>query len=237
MMLKLRLILSGATLSALICSNASQAATIMKLNLGNVSPDLHMTAGGFLSTADDGNAATAGNQDTAIDFTDFLEPASDVLTPVASFTLTNLSRNGLADTTTAPGFVIQNFNSGTFDLYSPDNTLLLSGSLTTSTLTGTLSAPGAGGVFSTGIVSVTGGVFADLIVTNSLGLSMTLSEVNNSNGFTVGLDGILGEFFADSSINISGNPTSIGENFPEPGSFILAAIGLLAGSAVRRRDG
>jgi hypothetical protein len=237
MMLKLRSILAGAAICALICASATalHAATIIKLNLGNIGPDLSMTPGGLLGTANDNIVATTGNQNTAIEYTSFLDPIPDENFATASFTLSSLSRVGTADLTTQPGFAIQTYNGGSFSLFDTSDTLLLSGSIGTSSLLGTVAPPGAGGVFTIGTVSVTGGVLAGLIDTNSLALSMTLTNVNGGNGFSVDGQGVLNEFQADSSINISGNPSPVGSNFPEPGSFFLATVALLVGSAVRRR--
>src|SRR5690348_3953154 len=58
---------------ALMCltPSALRAGTILKLSLGEVGPDIGMN-GGVLSTVNDGNAATTGDQNTAVDFTDGL---------------------------------------------------------------------------------------------------------------------------------------------------------------------
>src|SRR3954471_4661218 len=187
MMLNLRSFFAGAAVCALVSTNCGSlsAGTIIKLNLGNVSPDLQMDVAGLLGTANDGINATTGDQNTDVEFTDFLEPAPDINTATASVSLHNLLRTGPADLVTNPGLVTQNFVGGSFELYDPANTLLLSGSIGTSSLVGTLSPPGAGGVFTTGPVLVTGGVMAGLVVPNSLALSMNLTNVNGGNGFSV----------------------------------------------------
>src|SRR3954466_6926413 len=98
MMLKLRAFFSAAAVCALIFANSSSlhATTIIKLNLGNTGPDLSMNGLGILGTANDGNAATTGDQDTAVDYTAFLDPLGDINTPIASFTLSNLVTAGPA---------------------------------------------------------------------------------------------------------------------------------------------
>jgi hypothetical protein len=237
MTLDLRSIFTAVAACALVYANCDSlsAATIIKLNLGNVTPDLQMNAAGLLGTANDGNNATAGDQDTDVQFTGFLEPAPDITTPIASISLSNLLRTGAADLVTNPGLVTQAFVGGSFGLYDPSNTLLLSGTISTSSLVGTLSPPGAGGVFTTGVVLVTGGVLADLIVPNSLALSLNLTNVNGGNGFSVTGGLVLNPFVTDTSLNISGNPTTIGENFPEPGTLMLAAVAMIAATGFRRR--
>jgi hypothetical protein len=226
----------GAALCALIYTNACglYASTIIKLNLGNVGPDVSMNALGILGTANDGNAVTTGDQNTDVEYTGFLEPIPDINTSVASFSLSNLARSGPA-IASIPGFVIQNFAGGTFNLYDPSNSLLLSGLLTTSSLQGTTGPPGTGAVFTTNIASVTGGSLAAFIVPTSLALSMNLTNVNGGAGFSVGDGVVLNPFVADSVVNISGDPTPLGGGLPEPGTLVLATIALFAGTAVRRR--
>jgi len=149
------------------------------------------------------------SQNTDVEYTGFLEPIPDINTSVASFSLSNLARSGPANAS-IPGFVIQNFAGGTFNLYDPSNSLLLSGLLTTSSLQGTTGPPGTGAVFTTNIASVTGGSLAAFIVPTSLALSMNLTNVNGGAGFSVGDGVLLNPFVADSVVNISGDPTPLG---------------------------
>jgi hypothetical protein len=236
MMSKLRSSLFGAAVCALIYANACalHASTIIKLNLGSVGPDVSMNAAGILGTSSDGNAGTIGDQNTNVEYTSFLEPIPDINTSIASFTLSNLAAAGPAFQP-VPGVVVQNFAGGTFNLYDPSNSLLLSGLLTTSSLQGTLGPPGTGAVFTTNVASVTGGSLAPFIVLNSLALSMNLTNVNGGAGFSLNDGVILNPFFADSFVNISGDPTDLGGGLPEPGTLVLATIALVAGAAVRRR--
>ena len=146
--------LTIVAVASLVTSSAS-AGTIIKLDLGDVgTPDIRFD-GTTLSTMNDGNAGTTGAQDTDADFHDFLSSFPDILTSTASFTIGGLTPAGVA--TTLGPLVIQNFNGGTFSLYDPANTLLLSGSLTTSALTGPIGPPATGALFTTSISSVTGG--------------------------------------------------------------------------------
>src|SRR4051812_2906375 len=100
MMLRLRMAFLKVALCALVVSFSlvSRAGTIIKLDLGGVGPDLQMNAGGVLSTVNDGHAATAGDQDTAIAYTGFLAPLFANVTPppAASFSLSGLQAVGAA---------------------------------------------------------------------------------------------------------------------------------------------
>lgn len=240
MISKLRLNFLGAAVCALISANACvlHASTIIKLNLGGVGPDLSMNALGVLGTVNDGVATTTGDQNTNVEYTSFLDPIPDINPAFGSFTLSNLA-SVPPTIPVGPGVVVQNFAGGTFNLYDPSNSLLLSGLLTTSSLTGTVGPPGTGAVFTTNIASVTGGALAPFIVPNSLALSMNLTNVNGGAGFSTtplprgGV--VLDPFLADSFVNISGEPTELGGGIPEPGTFVLATIALVAGTAVRRR--
>ena len=232
MISKIRPILLCAAACAFLCTGGLtvHAATILKLNLGGSGPDVRFAAG-VLGTSDDLNATTAGDQNTAIEYTGFLDPIPDVNTAVASFSLSGVAVVGAPS---VAGVVAQNFSGGALSLYDPSNTLLLSGTLGDSTLVGTLGPPATAAVFSTTFGSVTGGALAPFIVDNSLSLSINLTNVNGGAGLS--LDGqALGGFTADSFVNVGGNPTDAAGGLPEPGTLVLAAISLFAGVAVRRR--
>jgi hypothetical protein len=233
MLSKLRAFLLGVGVCAIVFANACalHASTILKLNLGGVGPDLSMNAG-ILGTVNDGNAGTVGQQNTDVEYTGFLEPIPDINTGNGSFTLSNLVATGPP---ISAGVVIQNFTGGTFNLFDPSNSLLLSGLLTTSSLQGTLGPPATGAVFTTNVASVTGGSLAPFIVPGSLGLSMNLTNVNGGAGFSVNDGVFLNPFVADAFVSISGNPTDLGGGLPEPGTLFLATVALVTGAAVRRR--
>jgi hypothetical protein len=232
MISKIRPFLWSAAACAFICAYGSwvDAATIMKLNLGGSGPDVSFD-GSILKTSIDSDGISTGDQNTAIEYTGFLDPIADVNTSVASFSLSGVAAVG------APNFntvVAQDFIGGTMSLYNPANTLLLSGTLGASSLVGTLGPPGTGAFFSTTFGSVTGGTLAQYIVDNSLSLSINLTNVNGGTGLS--LDGqALGGFTADSFVNVGGNPTDQGSGLPEPGTLILAATAIFAGVAARRR--
>jgi PEP-CTERM motif len=214
-------------LSSLTVLSAT-ATTIIKLDLGGVGPDIGMNAQGQLSTVDDGNAGTTGNQDTKIEFTDFLDSIPDIVTPPGSFTLSGLAVAG--PSTQIGSLVIQNFTGGQFALYDPTNILLLSGPLTNSALTGVIGAPGTGALFTTTLANATGGSLASLIQSGTLSLSLSMTNVNGGAGFSTS-DGILQPFLADGSINIAADRNQA----PEPATFALLTMGAIGLLASRRR--
>jgi hypothetical protein len=213
-----------------LLTTASRAGTIVKLDLGSdMAPDIRFD-GTTLSTMNDGNAGTTGAQDTDADFQDFLGSFPDVLTPTASFSLSGLTPSG--PPTQLGALVVQNFTGGTIQLYDPANTLLLSGSLTTSALAGPLGPPATGALFTTSIASVTGGQLAPMMIQNSLSLSMNFTDINGGAGFTLGgaAAPVLNPFSADSTLSIAAEP------IPEPTIAVLVTMaGLLSGMAMPRR--
>ncbi len=213
-----------------LLTSSANAGTIIKLDLGDVgTPDIRFD-GATLSTMNDGNAGTTGAQDTDADFHDFLSSFPDVLTSTASFSISGLTPSGPA--ATLGPIVVQNFTGGTFQLYDPANTLLLSGLLTNSAVTGLIGPPATGAHFTTSIASVTGGQLAPLIIPNSLSLSMSFTDVNGGAGFSLGgaAAPVLNPFTADTTLNIAG------ERIPEPTMLALVSIGgMLAGLAIPRR--
>ena len=212
-------------------SSFSNAATIIKLDLGSVGPDVRMTTAGVLSTVDDGDFLTTGHQNTDVEFTGFLDASNpDITTTNASFSLTNLQATGFPQV--FGSLVIQNFAGGTFNLYDPANTLLLSGPLTFSAMTGVLGPPGTGALFTTTLGTVTGGTLASSIQPGSISLSMNMTNVNGGSGFVVGAPsptfGLLQPFVADAFVNIAGE-------VPEPASVVLVLVGAIVALVARQR--
>lgn len=233
MTMKLRMFTFRGAVCALVLavSSATYAGTIIKLNLGGTGPDVAMNAGGVLATTSDGVAATTGDQNTAVEYTGFLDvPFADINTSIASYSLAGLQAVGPPQVFGT--LVIQNFTGGSFDLYDPSNNLLLSGSLTNSALTGVAGPPGTGGLFTTAVSTVTGGSLAPYIVPNSLTMSMNLTNINGGNGLSVGgaVAPVLNPFQADASVNISGD-----QLIPEPTSVLLLLTALSGAFAIRRR--
>jgi hypothetical protein len=233
-----RVLIRSAAVCALVCVVAtfSQAATIIKLNLGGVGPDVGMgpPAGqpvGVLSTVDQtGGPSPAGDQLTDIEYTGFLNFIPDLNTNTASFSLNGLNATGPANV--FGSLVIQNFIGGVFSLYDPSDSLLLQGPMGTSALSGVMGPPGTGALFVTSLTTVTGGSLMGQIAPGSVSLSMNMTNVNGGNGFQVAGGGPqLNSFVADAAISIAADPV------PEPASLILlgiSAVGALAGSRRRR---
>jgi hypothetical protein len=219
----------------LVLAGNAYAGTIIKLSLGVDTPaDVEFSGGssGVFGTADDGNGATTGDQNTAIEFGDFLDSSqTDVLTATASFTLDSLTASGPAST--FGPLVIQNFTGGTLNLYNASNVLLLSGTLANSALTGPIGAPATGALFTTSFANVTGGLLQPMILPNTLTVSMSLSDINGGAGFSVGgaTAPVLNAFRADSTHSIAAQP------IPEPvaAMLIVVASSGLAALTVRRR--
>jgi hypothetical protein len=215
-----------------IAASAAQAGTILKLNLADVGPDVGMNGLGIFQTIDDGNAATLGDQNTNIEFTGFLDFIPDVQPNIGSFSMHNLQELGPANVVGGT-IVVQNFTGGNFQLYDPANTLLLSGQLGNSAVTGVIGPPGTGALFTTTFSAVTGGTLAPQLAPNSLQLSMNMTNVNGGAGFGVAGGGpALNPFLADASVNIGADPA-----VPEPGTLALIATGACTAiaCAVRRR--
>src|SRR6476469_6445477 len=128
---KTKVVIRGITACALLWATASvtQAATIIKLNLGGVGPDVGMGApaglpAGVLGTVDQtGGPSPAGDQLTDIEYTSFLNFIPDLNTNTASFSLNGLNAVGAANV--FGSLVIQNYVGGVFSLYDPADNLLL----------------------------------------------------------------------------------------------------------------
>lgn len=179
----------------------------------------------MFGTTDDGNAATPGDQTTAIEYRDGLDFIPDLNADIASFSLTSLRDTGPA-LAVGPA-VIQNFVGGTFNLFDSANVLLFQGALGTSALTWTLGPPGS--VFTTGPALVTGGTLAPLIVPGSLSLSLTLKNITDGGAGPI-VDGGALLFTADSTVAIAAKAVS------EPTVFGLFTFGALVaiGLCLRR---
>jgi hypothetical protein len=164
---------------------------------------------------------------------DFLSFYPDILPPIGSFSLNGLTASGFASLfpIISPVLVIQDFTGGTFELYDPANTLLLSGTLDDSTLAGPLGPPATGALFTTSFSLVTGGILSPFIDKDTLTMSMSFTDVNGGAGFSVAaVAPLLNPFTADATLSMAA------DQVPEPA---LAAL-FLAGAAaliptIRRR--
>jgi hypothetical protein len=204
------------------------------LGLGSDTPPDIEFDGTTLSTIDDGDAGTTGDQNTNVDFLDFLTSFSNILTPTASYSLNGLTPAGPASVI-AGVLVIQDFTGGTFELWDPANVLLLSGVLDDSTLAGPIGPPATGALFTTSFSMVTGGLLKPLIDMDSLSVSMSFTDINSGIGLTVGIGAapLLNPFTADATLNKAAD-----QAIPEPGAMTLAAVatGLTVVFVSRRRS-
>jgi hypothetical protein len=218
-----------ATLALLFSVCASQAATIVKLDLGGVGPDLTFSggAGGLLSTIDDNPAGLTGDQATNVLFTSFL---SGLGSTTGSYSLAGATAVG-APTPLGGGVLMQNFVGGNFQIYDSFNTLLLDVNLSSSLLVG----GGNGAFFNINNGVVVGGLPAitSQLVGNSIGMSMTLTNINTTPagppGLSVGLGGFLNSFVGDATKEITGTQV------PEPTAFVLAFGSFALPLLLRRR--
>ena len=224
-MLKLKL-LATALVLALVTSSAS-ADTIIKLGLsGTGGPDVQYVAGVF-GTADDGVAGTTGLQNTNSEFTGFLDPLVADILANASFTLAGVTASGAASV--VGGVIVsQATTGGTFSLYDPSNVLLLTGVLGNGAITGS-TGNSTGSFFNTNNATFTGGSLLAYVATTPAALSLSFTNLLSGNvGAMVVNNGVLGNFVADATGNISGSAV------PEPASMALLLSGVL-GAAVRKR--
>jgi hypothetical protein len=230
MSLSLRIALTSLAVYAVLGSSAANGQTVLKLSLGNTDSDLAMDGSGVLGTVSDGNAGTLGDQNTAIEYTGFLD--SLFADGTGSFSVAGLQRTGPPSIIGAT-VIVQNFVGGSFDLYDPANSLLLHGDLTESTLTGVIGSTGTGSIFTTKVGNFTNGSLLPAFVPNSLGLSMALTNVNGGNGFLVsGSPFTLQSFTTDASVSISGEG---GLGIPEPASIAIVLLGAVGFTLVGRR--
>jgi len=216
------------TLALFLSVGSSQAATIIKLDLGGVGPDLTFSppvSPGILSTIDDNPAGLAGDQATNILFTSFL---SGLGSTTGSYSLSGAAAAG-APTPLGGGVLMQNFVGGNFKIFDSTNTLLLDVNLSTSLLVG----GGNGAFFNINNGTVIGGLPAitSQLVGNSIGMSMTLTNINSPGGpgLSVGGGGLLNPFVGDATKEITATQV------PEPAAMLLALCFSAVPMLLRRR--
>jgi hypothetical protein len=232
-----KIVIQTLSVCALVCvaTTFAQAATIIKLNLGGVGPDVGMGAPagqppGVLSTIDQtGGPPPTGDQFTDIEYTGFLNFIPDLNTNNATFSLNGL--NAVGPPNVFGTLVIQNFFGGVFSLYDPADNLLLQGPLTNSALTGVIGPPGTGALFTTTLGSATGGSLLPFIAPGTVSLSMNMTNVSGGLGFSVGPGPVLNPFLADASVNIAADFSGV----PEPATMTLIGLGSLAALVIGRR--
>jgi hypothetical protein len=225
--------LRAAALTAVLLASAhvANAATIIKLSLGDTGPDIEYS-GGTLSTFDDGDNTTLGDQNTDITFLDFLSDIANIDTPIASYSLSNVLATGPA---VLFGGITQQFNGGEFQLYDDSDNLLLDVDLGASVLN-VNPAGGTGSVFSITSGNIVGGSLQSRIIDDTIEFSIGLAGITPTAGplFVPGISippvtlGTLGNFQADASQLIAGE-------IPEPTSAVMVALaGLFALPVLRR---
>jgi hypothetical protein len=228
MMHCLRILTVGFALCVVVGASpiATHAEEIIDLSAGGVATIGVGYNGGVLSTV--------GPQDTPVQYKTFLDWLDDIPGPGASITIQGLTR--LGDAAVMGALIIQPFTGGTFSLYHPDSTLLLSGDLSPSGLAGTIGQPN-GTLYTTSVSTVTGGALAGELIADSLVFQMHVSNVNGGAGFSVTptgpMSGVLNDFTADVTVDIEASP------IPEPTSLLLmaaAAAPVFIARRARRRD-
>lgn len=236
MKIQLRLIASVALAVALSSFQVAHAGTIIKLSLGSDAAADYQFSGGLggqMTTINDGNGASPGDQDTAVEFLDFLSSFPNIPAG-ASYTMSGLQATVPA--TTFAGYAFQDLTGGTFQLWDNLNNPLLNVGLTTSTIVAQVGNP-SGAVLTTTLGTPLGGPLAPYIVPGSVSISIALSDIKSGlatgviyNPIGVGT-GTLSPFTADATKNILADGTGI----PEPMSVVLVALSMIAGFGLRRR--
>lgn len=215
----------------LIYTNQANALTIIQTHLGGTGTGFQEIeyVGSALSTIDDGNAATTGDQDTDVVFDNYLAGIADIASG-ASFTLSGITASGLPSV--VGPIISQATTGGTFSLYDASNTLLLSGNLGDGIITGS-DTGSVGSAFTTTFGTFTGGTLLGLIPdVNSLFLSVVLSNIQTAG--SPGLDvvaNLLQNFSANGQVSIDAEAKAA----PEPMTLGLMLTGMLAGSVMSRR--
>ena len=228
----------GATAVAVVLFTSTQiasAATIIKLSLGDTGPDLKYVAG-ELSTVDDLDGSTLGDQNTSIDFLDFLSDLTDIPTFTASYTLNDVMATGPA--LLFAGNITQPLIGGSFQLYDDLDNLLLDVDLGASIFN---SAGGSGSAFSVTNGTIVDGSLQSRILDNSISFSIALTDLATTGGgplftpfFPVPfppppfLFGTLEDFTADGSKLIAGE-------VPEPAAALLMVVAGAIGLPLMRR--
>src|SRR5687768_12657051 len=148
-MMKIHTMLFVSAVALVLCSlQVANAGTIIKLSLGSdATADYQFSGGpvGVMSTINDGVGGTPGDQDTAIEFLDFLSSFPNIPAG-ASYTLSGLT--AVPPATVFAGYVFQDLAGGTFELWDDLNNPLLSVALTTSTIVAQVGNP-SGAVLTT----------------------------------------------------------------------------------------
>lgn len=222
------------------------AETIIKQTLGATGPDIEMIDG-VLSTVDDGNVGTPGDQQTSISFHGFVEGQAGVvdISPPdqGSFTLDGIVAVGSPVVQDRGIFttVEQQTTGGTFEVYGKDGEVILTGTLANGFLSGTSGAAATGGFITANLASFTGpsdpglNYLFSLLDPNSASLAVSLTDVSGPNG-EPGLsvtNGAVDNFTADAIASIGAE--ALNNPLPEPASSVLALMAMLGALGFRNR--
>ncbi len=218
------------------------ADTIVNLTLaGNLDIEL---SGTELSTIDDGNGATPGDQDTEIEFPEnsFVFGEDGIGDLVGSFTLSGIELTG-SPIVVAGSLLTYQTTGGTFEVYDDAGMPLLTGSLADGSFYGTI---GTGSAATGGWLTVNLGTFTGpappndalfkLLDPASAAMSISFTELftGAEPGVSV-IDGVLQDFTADATANIAAE--SINNTLtPEPNALMLGILAVLGVLNFRRRQ-
>jgi hypothetical protein len=241
MMKALKLIRVCAAVAIAVVSlgafQAAQAGTILKLSLGNdVQPDLEYISS-TLSTVDDLDGTSPGDQNTAVEFLDFLTGVhTNIAAADGSYSLNGVTASG-PPTVLFGAIVVQQLTGGNFQLWDENDILLLDATLGDSVLNGTTGFAGpsqTGGVFTTTFGTILGGTLAQYIAPNTISVSIAMTGV--ASGATAGMivnagpqGDVLADFTADATETIAAEPV------PEPATVALILLGTIAPLTIARR--
>lgn len=218
-------------LAAIVClgswSSGASASTILKFGFGADSmPDI-ASVGGVLSTVDDGNASTPGDQNSGIEFLGFLNSMSPIPIADASITIDGIQLTD--DMSTIGNLVVQPTSGGVFSFWDETNSLLLSGTFGDGMLTGSLGDPATGSLISLNFGSFDGGSLINLVDPNSAAFSLSFTGVNDGAGFSIVENATrISDFTSDATGLLSAA-------VPEPASASLILAGLVGLCGLRRR--
>ncbi len=220
-----KLLVSAVVLLAMSVQPAA-ADTILKFGLSEIGPDI-LYENGSLFTRDDGNAGTLGDQNTALNFTGFLDTLLTDISGGASFTLDSVTAVGGASMNGV--LISQQTEGGTFSVWDASNNLLLSAELGEGSINGTDDV-GTGSFFNTEVVNFTGGSLLNFVAPSPGGISLALASIltNGNPGLDV-VNGVLQDFTANADGLITGEPV------PEPSTVALLLSGLVGGVARRKK--
>ncbi len=212
--------LVGLSLLSLLFSPVDAVAeTVIKFELAGMTTERDIQFDtGTLSTIDDGEASTVGEQSTNVSYQGFLGGLTDIAAG-ASMTISGVDK--LGDALDANGIVTQVTSGGTFFLYDDSNFLLLSGAFTGGVVVGSVS-DSAGSFFTTSPLMYTGGSLLPLIIPSSGKLSLSFTDVTTdaSPGMAAN-GGNLANFTSVATGSLEASAV------PEPSVMGMAAIGAL----------